>query len=38
MDFPKALFIHETIGIAYLIGVWGACYKIRPLKRINKFL
>ena len=31
LDFPKAIIIHESIGISYLLGVWFACYKVKPL-------
>ena len=33
MDIPKALFIHETLGIALLGGAWASCYHLEPTRR-----
>lgn len=32
-DLPKALIIHESLGVSFLLGVWAACFLIRPSYR-----
>ena len=36
-DLPKAIIIHEGIGISFLLGVWAACYTIRPSYKVFQF-
>jgi hypothetical protein len=33
MDIPKALAVHETLGIALLGGAWAGCYHLEPTRR-----
>jgi hypothetical protein len=33
MDIPKALVVHETLGIALLGGAWAGCYHLEPTRR-----
>lgn len=30
VDIPKAVIIHETLGISLLLMIWSGCYVIRP--------
>jgi hypothetical protein len=32
-DLPKAVLVHEGLGIGLLAGVWAACYGVQPTKR-----
>lgn len=36
-DLPRAIIIHECIGISLLVGVWAACFTIRPSYKAFQF-
>ena len=29
-DIPKAVVVHEAMGLAYLFGLWGVCWWTQP--------
>jgi hypothetical protein len=29
-DLPKAVVMHEAMGLTYLVGLWGCCYWVQP--------
>ena len=33
MDIPKAIAVHEALGIGLLAGVWAGCYRYQPTQR-----
>lgn len=33
LDIPKALAVHEILGIGLLGGAWAACYHLQPTQR-----
>ena len=33
-DVPKAVLVHEGIGLGLLVGIWGSCFAVRPTHRI----
>jgi hypothetical protein len=33
MDIPKALAVHEALGIGLLGGAWAGCYHLQPTRR-----
>ena len=34
-DLPKAVLVHECLGIGLLATVWAACYSVQPTKRFG---
>jgi len=32
-DLPKALIIHECLGVSVLLAAWGGCWVVKPSKR-----
>jgi hypothetical protein len=37
-DIPKAAVVHEAMGLTYLLGAWGLCYKAQPTQRLGDMM
>ena len=33
-DLPKALMIHECLGVSVLLLAWGGCWAVKPSRRL----
>ena len=33
-DIPKAIVLHELLGVGVLAGCWVACYRLRPTQNL----
>ena len=31
-DIPKAIVLHEVIGLGFAVGFWSLCYTVQPSK------
>ena len=34
VDLPRAIVIHEVLGLSFFVGTLGACYALQPTQRL----